>query len=80
MVTLDDIDEVSYNLHEMQERFLRQRGWECSCDFPGSIWLWCKEIRGRQIATDMNYAYVIESYEEEARMEAEEEKQANAQC
>lgn len=79
MVTLDDIGAASDSLQEMQERFLHQRGWETSCDFPGSIWLWCKEVRGRQIATDIGHAYGMESYEEEVRLSVEEEKQANAQ-
>jgi hypothetical protein len=79
MVTIDDIGEASDNLLSLQERFLRERGWECSCDFPGATWLWCKEIGGRKIATDLIRAYGMESYEEELRLEAEEENQTDAQ-
>lgn len=78
-VTVEQIGEAGENLHELKERYLRQHGWEISCDFPGSIWLWCKDIRGRQIAVNMDVAYGMESYDEEMRLDAEEEKQANAQ-
>jgi hypothetical protein len=65
MIKLSDIRQATIDLEYMQERFLRRRGWESSCDFPGAIWLWCKKIRGRQIATDMSHAFSMESYEVE---------------
>lgn len=40
--------------------WLRARGWEHKCDFPGSLWLWVRKLDdGRTIATSRDSAVWI---------------------
>lgn len=46
---LTDAEET---LEDLQTQYLRKNGWTFSCDFPGSVWLWVKELPdGRIVGT-----------------------------
>lgn len=36
--------------------YLREHGWEESCDHPGNLWLWHKEIESKSYCVDFKTA------------------------
>lgn len=58
---LNEIRDMEQNVLYRKEAFLRKYGWEHSCNFPGSYWLWVKCVRGETIAVSLNSAINIES-------------------
>ncbi|MBN2591614.1 MAG: hypothetical protein JXA96_17240 [Sedimentisphaerales bacterium] len=55
-----DIQKTKENVNYKEEAFLRKFGWDCSCSFPGALWLWVKTIRGITMATSRDNAIIIE--------------------
>jgi hypothetical protein len=43
-----------------QKRFMDKTGWKSSSDFPGGVVLWCKKIRGREVAVSLDEACNIQ--------------------
>lgn len=52
----------------LQERYLRQEGWEYRCDYPDSCWRWSKMLNGRVMVMNageaFNFQETIDSWEE----------------
>jgi hypothetical protein len=44
MVTLREISEVEAKREELEEVYLRERGWTQTCETPGSLWVWTKTL------------------------------------
>lgn len=43
-VTTNKISEAEEALEQAKHSFLRQRGWEYTCNNPASTWLWTKAL------------------------------------
>jgi len=57
MVTLRQIAEAQSHTEDLEDRYLRERGWEQTCDTPGSLWVWSKTlVDGRVILTSKTQA------------------------
>lgn len=59
-VSADDLDEKAQELEGMEASYLRERGWEYRCDFPGAYWLWIKRIGDRYLALQPDMAISIQ--------------------
>ena len=57
----DEVEDKKRDLNNLKEGILRKHGWHHSCTFPGSFWLWVKEVKGETIATTMDVALNIEA-------------------
>ena len=44
----DDLLKAENGLRSAQRAYLTKSGWKTRSDTPGSIWLWHKEIDGRE--------------------------------
>jgi len=55
------------------EAFLRSRGWKHTSSTPGSYWLWHKTIDGVPLYVDRDHALGIESSQEPADIDGDEE-------
>ena len=56
-MTQDVIRELREGLEAGERNYLRAQGWEETCDYPGSYWLWSKTLPdGRVIACDKSMA------------------------
>lgn len=54
-------------IEAQQDKLLREAGWEKSCDFPGSFWMWVKQLKdGRTLAVSMDHAMSIQRSLDEA--------------
>lgn len=49
---LADFEEALKNVMRLRSDFLHAMGWKESCDI-GGVWLWAKEIDGKQVRVDM---------------------------
>lgn len=49
-ITGEDLDEKQQELESLQHAYLRQRGWQYTCDNPGSYWFWTKRF-GERVLT-----------------------------
>jgi len=58
--TTSDIDEAREQLNIDIGEFLRSRGWEYTCDTPGSLWLFRKAVGGKTLLVDADTALHIE--------------------
>lgn len=43
-ITLLDVRQAEQDAEQLKEAFLRQQGWEYTCDTPGSVWVWVKPM------------------------------------
>jgi hypothetical protein len=75
---LDQIGILGTDLHQLQEKFLRDHGWVTSCDFPDSCWRWVKVFGDKTFVMSFTEAYSLESYIEEARLDDEESQATDA--
>jgi hypothetical protein len=51
-VTLRDIAEAQERRETLEEAYLVERGWKQTCDTPGSLWVWTKQLGdGRIVLT-----------------------------
>jgi len=44
MVKLREIAEAEAQREDLEEAYLRERGWSQTSDTPGSIWVWTKAL------------------------------------
>jgi hypothetical protein len=44
MVTLRDIAEAEERREDLEEAYLRERGWKQTSETPGSLWVWTKTL------------------------------------
>jgi hypothetical protein len=42
MVMLREIAEAEEKREDLEEAYLRERGWQQTCETPGSLWVWTK--------------------------------------
>ena len=49
-------------LKEAEQEYLRKKGWERTCDTPGSIWLWTRGYKGRTIMADQSTALFMQEH------------------
>jgi hypothetical protein len=61
MITYEEIENSEEALNDMRERYLRQKGWENKCGNPGSIWLWCKTLDGKDYTCGKETAIHLQS-------------------
>jgi hypothetical protein len=59
-ITSSMLDELYEELKSLRSQFLYQQNWNYSCQNPGSLWLWEKEIAGRMFRCDESSAIAIE--------------------
>ena len=60
-VRLEDIEHVEWSLDDLCDRYLREHGWEYSCNAPDCCWHWSKKLAdGRTLLTDRSLALAIE--------------------
>lgn len=50
------LDDAAFELEQLQNNYLRERGWNYTCDTPGAYWLWEKEIDGKRWTADAGLA------------------------
>jgi hypothetical protein len=58
---IDAFDRREEDIQGDKDALLRKLGWTQRCDFPGSFWLWCKEINGTLVAVSADTALHMES-------------------
>ena len=57
MTTLRQIAEAQSQTEDLEDAYLRERGWQHTCDTPGSLWVWSKTLPdGRVILTSKTEA------------------------
>jgi len=62
MTTLRQIAEAQSQTEELEDAYLRERGWQHTCDTPGSLWVWSKTLPdGRVILTSKTQALAFAS-------------------
>ena len=62
-ITYETISMAFAECENLQRAWLRQNGWEWSCDFPGGIWLWCKRLPdGRSVGVGVEQAIEIQRH------------------
>jgi hypothetical protein len=44
MVTLREIAEAEARREDLEEAYLRERGWKQTCATPGALWVWTKSL------------------------------------
>lgn len=59
-MTTEDLDLLRDEIETKRYDFLKARGWKHTCDWPGSIWLWSKEIKGQVVESDEKTAMHFE--------------------
>lgn len=60
LITGEHIREAECRVEHLKDRYLQERGWKHTCDCPGSIWLWVKEIDGTRWSGNTDTAFYIE--------------------
>lgn len=60
LIESDEIDDARCNIDTRVANWLRRQGWDYRCDFPGAVWLWCKEFNGRIVAVGPDQARYME--------------------
>jgi hypothetical protein len=76
MVTLREIAEAEEKREDLEETYLRERGWQQTCETPGSLWVWTKTLPdGRVVLVGRTQALAFASALE--RMQAEAGQQEN---
>lgn len=43
-ISADRLDDLDRQCEEAERQYLRERGWNYECSYPGSYWLWSREI------------------------------------
>ena len=62
MATLRQIAEAQSHAEDLEDAYLRERGWEHTCNTPGSLWVWSKTLPdGRVILTSKTQALAFAS-------------------
>ena|GEM_PF-5717529 len=62
MITLEQVEAAVRDAAELRKRYLRQRGWEESCDYPDSRWRWEKTLAsGKTLMLSKRQAFDVES-------------------
>ncbi len=60
MLTFAALLDLETDLNHARDKFLRQRGWTFSSDYPDCCWRWSKEIAGKRITGDAQQAIRVE--------------------
>lgn len=47
-----EVARIEEQIEMMKHDLLRKNGWTYTCDTPGALWLWTKEIAGKHYAVD----------------------------
>jgi hypothetical protein len=55
-ISVDEIDQLQDKIDEKTNSYLEQNGWKNSCGNPMHIWLWEKEIDGKQFTLPRSLA------------------------
>jgi hypothetical protein len=53
MVTLREIAEAEEKREELEEAYLRERGWQQTCETPGSLWVWTKTLPDGRVVLEL---------------------------
>ena len=60
-ITYSDVIDSSDRYDAIVALFLRGQGWTESCDHPGCLWLWVREIEGKTYRCDRDTALSLEA-------------------
>src|SRR5688572_10782044 len=75
MTTLQQIADAQSQAEELEDAYLRERGWQHTCDTPGSLWVWSKTLPdGRVILTSKTQALAFASVMERGYSDASDEE------
>jgi hypothetical protein len=61
-VLLDDIQDAANKLEALRNRYLREHGWEYTCQTPGRYWMWKKVVDGILLHCSESHAMDVEEY------------------
>jgi hypothetical protein len=70
----EEIKELYRKAHAFEDRWLRNRGWEHTCDSPDSCWYWKKEWDGKVFMVTKGIASQIQEgwdFDEDFRLNPE---------
>lgn len=62
MITPVDVETANDKFLNLRKHYLKQQGWETSCENPMPIWLWFKTIDGKEYRLPEDVAYDMEQY------------------
>lgn len=60
--TAEQLTELAQDLEAKVQHYLRERGWAYECNFPGSYWLWVKQVGDRILAVQQDMAVEIQGH------------------
>ena len=74
-MTLREIAEAKEKREELEEAYLRERGWKQTCETPGSLWVWTKKLPDcRVVLVGRTQALALAAALECAHAEAEQQE------
>lgn len=70
ITVLDAISEAESEAERLVDSFLRSRGWKLTCDVPGALWLWEKQLEDGRIvlvgqSSAMHMQQTLEPWDDE---------------
>ncbi len=57
----EEIEDLRGSLEHKEEKYLEEKGWERTCDLPGSVWYWEKAYKGKNLLMPRNEAVSLQS-------------------
>lgn len=61
-ITQSQLDSTWEDLLALRRKYLEQQGWKHTCNTPGSVWLWERQMDGRMLLVDMSTAIDMAAY------------------
>jgi hypothetical protein len=59
-IAIAEIDELRKRMEYLTRAYLRRAGWEFTCDTPGSLWAWVKDVDGQRFVAHTQMAEEIQ--------------------
>lgn len=61
MIDIETLEKAQSDFDDMQDKYLREQGWEHKCDNPANIWFWQKTLAdGRTLMMNKDTALFFE--------------------
>lgn len=61
-LSFNDLQQCKDELEAKEHRYLRENGWEYTCNTPGSFWLWKKRIGDVYLLLEKNHAITMQRH------------------
>jgi hypothetical protein len=61
-VTYRELEVMRENLEAREHQYLREKGWQYTCNTPGSFWLWQKKVGDTILALELHHAISVQSH------------------